>query len=75
LDAAESWLKRNDPAFKWKRRKRIKYPYLTERQMRYRVGFSNIVGKEVPLSNIMPLKDRLGFKTEEEVVEFLELMN
>lgn len=75
LDAAEAWLKKNDPAFKWKKRRRIDYPYLTERQTGYRIGFSNIIGKEIPCSNIMPLKDRLGFETKEEVMGLLGFMN
>ena len=78
MDHAERWLKKNDPEYKAHNRKNLENPYLTEGQMKHRLGAPNVVGEEIPVSNIIPLKDELGFndrdgKGNTRVKELLEL--
>ena len=80
MDKAERWLKENDTMYQADERKRLEYPYLTERQVRHRVGSPNIVGKETACSNLYPLKLRLGFsdrhgKADENVRQILSLID
>ena len=62
MDKAELWLKNNDPCYEFTERKKLQHPYLTNSQMRHRIGASNCLGKEIPLTNILPLKGKLGIK-------------
>ena len=84
IDRAEQWLRNNDPNFSPTRRRRLEYPYLTIRQLLYRIGFygktGRKIGKEVPLSNLMDFREELGFKerkgdSEKKVLELLEYMD
>ena len=80
MDKTENWLKENDPTYKASERKGLEYPYLTERQLQYRSGSPNVLGKEIAYTNIYPLKQRLGFsdrhgKADENVRQILSLMD
>ena len=80
MDNTEKWLRENDPMYQPNERRRLDYPYLTERQIQHRCGSPNIIGKEIPSSNLYPLELRLGFsdrhgKADENVRQILSLMD
>jgi len=69
LDEAERWLKKNDPDFaNTKKRRNMEYPYLTNYQERYRLK------KDIPISSLWRIKDRIKVKQEEvtETEKFLD---
>ena len=80
MDKAEKWLRENDPDYNAAERKYLEHPYLTERQLCHRIGSPNVIGKEVAGTNLLPLKQRLGFsdrhgKADEHVRQILSLMD
>ena len=59
-DAAERWLEENDSEHSPVKRRNLEYPYLSDHQMQERIGSSNVMGKEIPLSNLDMFKDEMG---------------
>lgn len=61
MDSAELWLKENDPDFNYHRRKRLDYPFQTERQER------EVDEDEIPVSNLWSVRKRKNVKDYEAI--------